>query len=106
MLLWFGLLGLVALAAPIISMKRAGKGTFKGLGLSLLVSFGACSAAVCTQFYDIRHRLLGGDWSGIEDTIDALIVMSIVLLAVTVILNVFNLLSYSAYRLDGRTTQI
>ena len=56
-----------------------------------LVSFGLCGISIVFQLFEINRRVLIGDFSAIEDTIQAVIIASVVLIAVTVILNVIAL---------------
>ena len=56
-----------------------------------LVSFSLCVISIIFQLFEINRRVILGDFSAIEDTIQAVIIASVVLIAVTVILNVIAL---------------
>ena len=58
-----------------------------------LISFSLCVISILFQLFEINRRVLLGDFSAIEDTIQAVIIASVVLIAVTVILNVIALKS-------------
>ena len=64
-------------------------------------SFVFCCVAMIQEILTIKRRLLAGDIGGIEDTIGAVILICVGLLAVTVLLNVLALgLSYEASHPD------
>ena len=52
-----------------------------------LVSFSLCAAALVLQLVEINRRVLLADYAAIADTIRAVVIASVVLVAVTVILN-------------------
>ena len=54
-----------------------------------LLSFGLCAISLLCQLFEINRRVNLGDFAAIEDTIRAILLASVVLIAVTVILNVF-----------------
>lgn len=56
------------------------------------VSFGCCGVSLVLQFYEIGRRVNAGDFSGIEDTIGAVIFSGVVLLCVTFLLNLLALI--------------
>ncbi|MBR5382075.1 MAG: hypothetical protein IK136_05585 [Oscillospiraceae bacterium] len=52
----------------------------------------ACGfAAVIAQLFVVKRRVLSGDYGGIEDTIDAVILISVALALVVLLLNVIAL---------------
>ena len=54
-------------------------------------SFAFCSGALVLQILEINRRVTASDWSGLLDTTPALTVVTSVLLAVTVLLNLLAL---------------
>lgn len=50
-------------------------------------SFGLCACALLLQLFEVGSRVTAGDFSAIEDTIGAVILAGVVLVAVTLILN-------------------
>ena len=52
-----------------------------------LISFSLCAAALVLQLVEIKRRVLLADYAAIADTIRAVVIASVVLVAVTVILN-------------------
>ena len=52
-----------------------------------VASFSFCLIALVLQLFEINRRVLLGDYAAIEDTIRAVLIASIVLIAVTVSLN-------------------
>ena len=58
-----------------------------------LVIFSLCVISIVFQLLEINRRVLLDDFSAIEDTIQAVIIASVVLIAVTVILNIIALKS-------------
>jgi cytochrome c oxidase subunit 4 len=85
------LLGLIAWAVPILSMKHPEKYGIKKCCNFIIVSFGACVASLCLQFFEINHRVEIEDWSAIMDTIGTLKWVAVILAVITLILNAFVL---------------
>ena len=56
-----------------------------------LVSFSLCAAALVLQLVEINRRVLLADYAAIADTIRAVVIASVVLVAVTMILNLVAL---------------
>ena len=54
-------------------------------------SMACCGAAMLQELFTIKRRVFGGDVGGIQDTIDAVLVICIVLLVVSVLLNLLFL---------------
>ena len=79
---------LAALGLPLFALARTGKGSAPRHGYLLsVVSFAFCAAGMLLQLYTVKRRLLAGDLSGIEDTIDAVLLISVGTLVGTVVLN-------------------
>lgn len=85
------LFGLIAWIVPILSMKRSVKYGIKKCYNSIIVSFGACVASLCLQFFEINHRVGIEDWSAIMDTIGTLKWVAVILAVITLVLNTFAL---------------
>lgn len=85
------LLGLIAWTLPILSMKRSAKYGIKKCYNSIIISFGACVASLCLQFFEINHRVEIEDWSAIMDTIGTLKWVAVILAVITLMLNIFAL---------------
>ena len=75
-------LGLVAWAIPLalVLRRQSGRG-------GIMASGTACSAALLLQLGEIAHRAAIDDYSAIADTIGAIVVAGVVLVAVTAVLN-------------------
>ena len=56
-----------------------------------VTSFSCCAISLILQFCEIANRANRGDYAAIEDTIRAIIIAAIILVAGTVILNVVAL---------------
>lgn len=87
MLLYSLFFGLLAWALAALAIKKPRRSAVL-VTVSVLC---ACVSAVW-QFFEVRCRALGGDFSGIMDTIDITITGVIIMLAVTLILNFIALL--------------
>lgn len=82
----------LVLALPLFAIWRHGKGNgIKHSQLFVAGSFACCAWGIISQLTTIKARLLAGDVGGIEDTIDAVIIMAVVLTAVTLIADVIAL---------------
>lgn len=77
-------LGLFAWILPLVA-------TVKTRPSLSIVSFSACGLSLVLQFYEIRYRVNIRDFSALMDTMNALCWVAAVLVAVTLILNVFAL---------------
>lgn len=76
------LLGLAAWAlgfAAILCRKQWPKVMF--------ASFACCGVSLVFQFFEIRHRILIGDWSAIEDIYPTMAWVTLILLVGTLTLN-------------------
>lgn len=85
------LLGLIAWIIPIFAAMRSAKYGVKKCYNSIIVSFGACVASLCLQFFEINHRVKIEDWSAIMDTIGTLKWVAVILAVITIMLNIFFL---------------
>ncbi|MCM1150380.1 MAG: hypothetical protein NC319_09920 [Butyricicoccus sp.] len=91
MLLYSLISGLLAWALAALAIKKYRRNALLTAGSMLL----ACVSAVW-QLFELRRRALGGDWSGILDTIDVTIEGVIIMLSVTLLLNFIALLRRDA----------
>ena len=87
---------IISLALVGFVLYRSGKKPLKRPYLFCAGSFVACCWAMLQELGTVKHRVLAGDVGGIEDTIQAVIVICVVLLVFVTVLNVAALgLSYS-----------
>ena len=83
---------LIAFLLPILVIYRCYKQRpLKRAYLYSVGSFTAALAAVCIEVRTIGTRAAAGDFGGIADTIDAVLIICIVISAVTVVLNLLAL---------------
>lgn len=76
--------GLVAWIVPFLSFKKLNDVTRK-----IVISFSACVAALCLQFFEMNHRVQVQDWAALMDTMGALKWIAVILSVITILLNVF-----------------
>ena len=87
---------LISLALAGFVLYRSGRKPLKRPYLFSAGSFVACGWAMLQELGTVKHRVLAGDVGGIEDTIQAVIIICVVLLIVVALLNLAALaLSYS-----------
>lgn len=91
---------LLALGLPAFALWRANKGTtWKHPYLFSVGSFAFCAWSIIAEILTIKQRLLAGDIGGIQDTIDAVVMICVILLVFTLVLNVLLLgLTYEEQR--------
>lgn len=77
--------GLIAWGIPIWQISYANSG---GIVISIISSLGFTLISLMIQFLNISNEVHTGDWAAIEDTIDALIVVIILFVFITMFLNV------------------
>jgi hypothetical protein len=79
---------ILAIALPIFAICRGVKnGCLKRAYLYAIASFVCCAGGIINQIFKIKQRLFAGDIGGIEDTIGAVLIISIASLVIVVILN-------------------
>ena len=81
------ILGLIAWGLPIVYLFVG-----KRRGLFCCGSFALCALSLYFQLREVMYRTNIGDFSALMDTINAVNFCAAVLLAVTLVLNVFTLL--------------
>ena len=59
-----------------------------------ILSFASCCWAILTQLTTVKNRLFTGDIGGIEDTIQAVIIISFIILIIACIINLIMLILY------------
>lgn len=77
--------GLIAWGIPIWQISHANSG---GIVISIISSLGFTLISLMIQFLNIANEVHTGDWAAIEDTIDALIVVIILFVSITMFLNI------------------
>ena len=80
-------LGAWVLAFLAISAKKP-----KSAHSLSVASFSVCAFSLVLQFFEIANRVNRGDFAAIEDSIRAVIIAAVVLVAVTVALNIMVLI--------------
>ena len=82
----------VMIALPVYVVWRTGKDRpLRHPYLFSVGSFLCCGGAMLRELYTIKRRLTAGDIGGIEDTIDAVLLICVVVLVIAVILNLLAL---------------
>lgn len=77
--------GLIAWGIPIWQISYANSG---GIVISIISSLGFTLISLMIQFLNIANEVHTGDWAAIEDTIDALIVVIILFVSITMFFNI------------------
>lgn len=82
---WSILLGLLSWMVPIwfISCAKSER-----TGAAVLASFGMAAGSLIVQFIDIANEVYTGDFSALLDTMQALIVVIVLYIALTLLLNI------------------
>ena len=81
----------LAVGLPACALWVNGKAPIKRPYLFSLASFLCCAAAVVQELFTVKRRALSGDFGGILDTIDAVLMISIAVVVSTLIVNLFLL---------------
>lgn len=94
------LFALAGLVIPVIRMRQLANGK-KGLGrYTPVLSMGACGLAIWRMMCSYGQRVVHHDWSGLEDTYEAVNSIALGLLVVTVLLNL--ILAFGEQDMDTR----
>lgn len=88
------LLGIAGWVILVFNLKRRGNPGHTRWELCLVAGLFACSLSLALQIFETYHRVLIGDWSGLEDTFGAVAFAASVLLGITFILSVVTLRVY------------
>lgn len=83
------ILGLIAWIVPFTAAKQQ----FNRSGIYMIISFSACSLALCLQFFEINYRVNIQDLAAIIDTIGTLKWIAVILITITIGLNMFAFLA-------------
>lgn len=84
--------GLVAWIFPVVNFGRHEKRNH--WITRSIISLSACAMSLAFVIFYIHHLVKIEDWPSLMDTMGAFVFVSIVLLAVTIIINVITLLIY------------
>jgi hypothetical protein len=83
---------LFAICLPVFALRNhENKHSLKYPYIFSVASFTFCASGIIAELFTIKQRLFAGDIGGIEDTIDAALIICIILLVVTAILNLMLL---------------
>ncbi len=88
------ILGLIAWIVPVISLMRIKKGNNQNYLALSAISFSSCAISLTLQISSISQIVKIQDWTAILDTIDSIVFVSMILVAVTIILNIVHLFMY------------
>lgn len=88
------ILGLIALALPIVNLSREKKEGNKAWVILSVISLSACAISICFQTLYTSYLVNIQDWSALLDTQKTVAIVSGLLLIVTIILNVLTLVVY------------
>lgn len=83
-------MGLVAWSLPIVAICGKRKAADRRM-LCMAASFTAAAVSLCLQLFEIAHRVSISDWSALLDTMPFLCKVAVLMVAVTVLLNLFLL---------------
>jgi hypothetical protein len=86
--------GLIAWILPVVNLARKGKAAGRNWAVLSVASVSACAVSLCMQIFYTNHLVMIEDWSALMDTSSAVALVSTVLLAVTIVLNVITLVVY------------
>ena len=92
----------LAIGRPLFALWRHRGHSLRRPWLFSVGSFACCGSALVAELLTVRKRVFAGDLGGLEDTIGAVIALSIGLLVVTVVLNL--VLLGSTYEKERRET--
>lgn len=93
------LLGLTALAIPVVRLGQLVKGK-RGLGhFAPVLSMGACTLTLWKMLHSYGQWIAGHSWGSLEDTYEAMNGIALTLLVITLLLNLF--LAWAENRLDA-----
>ncbi len=80
-------LGLVAWLLPVLAIGKRDR-----FSLCCLGSFGCCILSLLLQLFEVTRRVNLEDWSALMDTMHAVVLAAVIMVAVMVICNLFALL--------------
>jgi len=83
---------LLALGLPIYALRRSGRANpLRHPYLFSAGSFFFCGIAMIEELVTVRRRVFTGDVGGLEDTIDAVVLLCCILLGLTLLVNLLLL---------------
>jgi len=88
------ILGLIAWILPVMNLARRNKAENKSWIVFAVSSISACAISLFFQIVYQNHLVNIEDWPAIMDTTHGLVVVSSVLLAMTILLNMITLVKY------------
>lgn len=88
------ILGLIAWIVPVISLMRIKKENNQNYLALSAISLSSCAISLTLQISSISQMVKVQDWTAILDTIDSTVFVSMILVAVTIILNIVHLFMY------------
>ena len=91
------LFGLIAWGFPVVNLLKSNKASHKNWGILSMASISACAISLWMQIASTNFWVMAGDWAALLDTYNAIVFISAVLLAVTILLNVVTLAVYRKY---------
>ena len=80
-------LGFAAWLLPVLAIGKRDR-----FSLCCLGSFGCCILSLLLQLFDVTRRVNLEDWSALMDTMHAVVLAAVIMVAVMVICNLFALL--------------
>lgn len=98
---------IISMALPIFVLSRErGQKHLRHPYMFSVVSFSFCTIAAIGELFVVKKRLLSGDIGGIEDTIDAVLLICIALLIMTAFLNLLAMgLAYEQLKEEQSVTR-
>ena len=81
------ILGLAAWLLPVLAIGKRDR-----FSLCCLGSFGCCILSLLLQLFEVTRRVNLEDWSALMDTMHAVVLAAVIMVAVMVICNLFALL--------------
>lgn len=86
--------GLIAWVLPVVNLSQGKRSDYRHWTILSVVSVSACAASLCMQIFYQEYLVKIQDWSALMDTTHAVAWVSIILLAVTIVLNIITFVVY------------
>ena len=87
-------LGLIAWILPVVNLAKHNKADHRNWVAFSVASVSACAISLCMQIFYQNYLVKIEDWSALMDTSSAVALVSTVLVAVTIVLNMITLVIY------------
>lgn len=81
--------GLIAWIIPLVCIVQYKKLKLKTICISSIISFIFCAFSLFVQIFFVSIMVKLEDWSGLSDTIDVVLMVSLLLLIIALFLNSF-----------------